>query len=340
MPIVEAKQVSKAFRRSVKGNGLAGSVKHLFKPRYESKLAVDQVSFSIEPGESVGYVGPNGAGKSTTIKLLTGIIVPTSGEVRVEGRIPHRDRIANAQHIGVIFGQRTQLWWDLPVQDSFRLLGDVYRVPREEYKRSLEECVELLDLTPLLPIPTRQLSLGQRVRCDVAATLLHSPSILFLDEPTIGLDVAVKANIRAFIKQIQRDRQVTVLLTSHDLGDISDLCQRLMMIDRGKIVFDGPIDSVLKRFGCERVIHLLLEEAGQDAVRRAQVLLPEIPADAVQQPEPHHLTIHFNPDQLTAGAIAGRLMPALPIQDLKIDEPKIETVIRQLYTGELHFDGQ
>ena len=337
MPIIEAKQLSKSFQRAVKEVGLAGSFKHLFKPHFESKLAVDQASFSIDSGESVAYVGPNGAGKSTTIKMLTGIIVPTSGEVRVEGRIPHLERIANAQHIGVIFGQRTQLWWDLPVQDSFRLLGDVYQVPRAVFKNSLEECTELLDLAPLMRVPARQLSLGQRVRCDVAAALLHSPAILFLDEPTIGLDVAVKARIRAFIKKIQIERQVTVLLTSHDLGDISDLCHRLIMIDQGKIVFDGPIHEVMRRFGYERVVHLLLSVAIQDAVSQAQALLPELPGDAIQQPDPHRLTIHFNADVLTAGTIAGRLMPVLPVQDLQIDEPRIETVIRQLYSGELSF---
>ena len=339
MPIIEARQLSKSFRRPVKASGLAGSLKHLFKPHYELKLAVDRASFSIDNGESVAYVGPNGAGKSTTIKLLTGIIVPTSGEVRVEGRTPHTDRIANAQRIGVIFGQRTQLWWDLPVQDSLRLLGDVYQVPRTDFQRSLEECIELLDLAPLLHVPARQLSLGQRVRCDVAAALLHSPPILFLDEPTIGLDVAVKARIRAFIKKIQSERKVTLLLTSHDLGDISDLCQRLIMIDQGKIVFDGPINDILQRFGCERVVHLLLGVATNDAVSQAQALLPEIPGGAIQQTDPHHLTIHFNADQLTAGAIAGRLLPVLPVHDLQIDEPKIETIIRQLYSGELHFEG-
>jgi ABC-2 type transport system ATP-binding protein len=340
MSLIEARQLTKSFQRPVKGWGLAGSLKHLFSPQYESKLAVDQVSFSIGTGESVAYVGPNGAGKSTTIKLLTGIIVPTAGEVHVDGRIPHRDRIANAQHIGVIFGQRTQLWWDLPVQDSLRLLGDVYQIPRAAFQRSLEECVELLDLSPLLRIPARQLSLGQRVRCDVAAALLHAPPILFLDEPTIGLDVAVKARIRAFIKQIQRERQVTVLLTSHDLGDISDLCRRLIMIDQGKIVFDGPIEDVMQRFGCERVVHLILADAIQNAVGQAQALLPEIPCGAIQQPDPHHLTIHFNAGQLTAGAIASRLLPALPIHDLQIDEPNIETIIRQLYTGELRFEAR
>jgi ABC-2 type transport system ATP-binding protein len=339
MALIEVHNLTKRFRRPVKRPGLMGSVKHLFRPHYEDKVAVNQISFAISSGEAVGYVGPNGAGKSTTIKLLTGIIVPTSGEVRVEGRVPYRERIDNAQRIGVVFGQRTQLWWDLPVQDSFRLLGDVYQVAKGDFQRSLEECIELLDLGPLLPIPARQLSLGQRVRCDLAASLLHSPPLLFLDEPTIGLDVAVKARIRQFIKQIQRERQVTVLLTSHDLGDISDLCQRLIMIDQGRIVFDGPLHGILERFGRERVIHLLLSEAVVNATGLARVALAELPGEAIQQPEPHRLTIHFDATKLTAGAIAGRLFPVLPVHDLQIDEPKIETIIRQLYTGELHFDS-
>ncbi len=340
MPVIAVQQLSKSFQRPLKERGLQGALKHLVRPRFETKLAVDRVDFTVKAGEAVAYVGPNGAGKSTTIKMLTGIIVPTSGEARVLGRIPHRERVANAQEIGVIFGQRTQLWWDLPVQDSLRLLGDVYQVPRTAFQRALEECVALLDLAPLLPIPARQLSLGQRMRCDVAASLLHSPPILFLDEPTIGLDVAVKARIRAFIKQIQRERQVTVLLTSHDLGDIADLCQRLIMIDQGRIVFDGPIQAVMQRFGFERVVHLILKEAVPTALQTAAGLLPELPAAAIQQPEAHRLTVHFDARQLTAGAIAARLMAALPVNDLQIDEPTIESVIRQLYSGELRFDGQ
>jgi ABC-2 type transport system ATP-binding protein len=338
MAQIEVKNLIKQFRRAQKQPGLAGSVRHLFHPNYVTKTAVNGIDFSIQPGEAVGYVGPNGAGKSTTIKMLTGIIVPTSGEVRVNGLVPYRERVNNARRIGVIFGQRTQLWWDLPVLDSFRLLGDMYQIPAADYKSSLEECVELLELEPLLSVPARQLSLGQRVRCDLAASLLHRPPVLFMDEPTIGLDVAVKDRIRRFIKQIQRERNVTILLTSHDLGDISDLCQRLIMIDQGKIVFDGPLTSILERFGTERIIHVVLSENPGDALAKARSILPELPPGAIQQTESHRLDVHFNTAQFTSGAIAGRLLPVLPVQDLAIDEPSIETIIRRLYTGELHIE--
>jgi len=339
LPIIAAHALTKRFQRPLKAPGLAGALRHVVRPHYEEKLALDAIDLTIEPGEMVGYVGPNGAGKSTTIKLLTGILVPSDGEVQIEGHVPHRSRIAVARRIGVVFGQRTQLWWDLPVQESFRLLGDLYQVPASTFARTLAECIELLDLDPLLRTPARQLSLGQRMRCDLAAVLLHAPPILFLDEPTIGLDVAVKARIRAFIKTMVRERGVTILLTSHDLGDIADLCRRLVMIDQGKIVFDGPLDTITTRFGRDRVVELLLSEATPDAAAWAQTALPELPVGAVRQVEPHRLAIAFDAAQITAGAIAGRLFPLLPVADLRIDEPSIETIIGRLYTGALSFEG-
>jgi ABC-2 type transport system ATP-binding protein len=335
LPLIAAQALSKRFARPIKAPGLAGALRHVVQPRYEEKIALGGIDLAIEPGEMVGYVGPNGAGKSTTVKLLTGILVPSAGEARVAGYI---NRIAVARQIGVVFGQRTQLWWDLPVQESFRLLGDLYQVPAAAFARSLSACVELLDLGPLLRIPARQLSLGQRMRCDLAAALLHAPPLLFLDEPTIGLDVAVKARIRTFIKLLQRERGVTVLLTSHDLGDIADLCRRLIMIDKGAIVFDGPLETITARFGRDRVIHLLLSEAAPDAAALAQAALPELPAEAVRQPEPHRLAVAFDAAQITAGAIAGRLFPLLPVADLRIEEPTIETILGRLYTGALSFE--
>jgi ABC-2 type transport system ATP-binding protein len=341
MPLITARALTKRFQRPVKAPGLAGALRHVVRPRYEEKVALDAVDLAVEPGEVVGYVGPNGAGKSTTVKLLTGILVPSGGDVSVDGFVPHRSRIDVARRIGVVFGQRTQLWWDLPVQESFRLLGDLYQVPAATFARTLAECVELLDLGPLLRIPARQLSLGQRMRCDLAASLLHAPPIVFLDEPTIGLDVAVKARIRAFIKTLQRERGVTILLTSHDLGDIADLCRRLIMIDKGRIVFDGPLDTITARFGRDRVVHLLLSEVTPDARDRAHMALPELPAEAVSQPEPHRIAVAFDAAQVTAGAIAGRLFPVLPVADLRIEEPTIETIIGRLYTGALSFaEGQ
>ncbi|MFN8491816.1 MAG: ATP-binding cassette domain-containing protein [Caldilineaceae bacterium] len=337
MPIIEARKLTKRFRIPVKAPGTLGALKHVIRPHYEEKTAVDAIDFAIEAGESVAYVGPNGAGKSTTIKMLTGILHPSGGEVFVRGLIPFQQRIANAQNIGVVFGQRTQLWWDLPVQESFRLLGDIYRVPEKVFTQTFNECSELLDLGPLLRKPARQLSLGQRMRCDLAASLLHAPPILYLDEPTIGLDVAVKERIRQFIKRINRERGVTLLLTSHDLSDIEDMCSRLMMIDQGRIVFDGPVKTIKEIFGRERVIHLILQEATPTALNVAQTALPELAPTNIQQPELHHLIVRFETTHLTAGAIASRLLALLPINDLRIKEPSIESIIRQLYEGTLQF---
>ncbi len=340
MPQIEARALTKRFRLPVKAPGLAGAVKHLLRPRHEERLAVDDIDLSIEMGESVAYVGPNGAGKSTTVKMLTGIIVPSSGEVRVGGLVPHRRRIENARNIGVVFGQRTQLWWDLPVQESLRLLGDIYEVPEDRFGRNLREVTELLELGPLLRTPARQLSLGQRMRCDLAASLLHGPSILYLDEPTIGLDVAVKERIRQFIKRVNAEREITVLLTSHDLADIEGLCSRLVMIDKGRIAFDWPLREIKDRFGRERVIHLILHEAHPGAAAVAADALRDLPGIGIGQPEAHRLSIQFDSAHITAGIIAGRLMGVLPVNDLRLDEPSIERIIRQLYEGELRFAGE
>ncbi|HWV25457.1 MAG TPA: ATP-binding cassette domain-containing protein, partial [Thermomicrobiales bacterium] len=205
-PIIRATNLTKRFRRPVKKPGMAGALRHLVRPEYTDFIAVDDVDLRIMPGESVAYVGPNGAGKSTTVKLLTGILVPTSGQITVCGLTPFENRMENARNIGVVFGQRTQLWWDIPVRESFRLLGDIYEVPADEYKRTFDELIEVLDLGSLLTVPARQLSLGQRMRCDLAASLIHSPPVLYLDEPTIGLDVAVKARFREFIRFMHRQR--------------------------------------------------------------------------------------------------------------------------------------
>lgn len=340
MPIITAQQLTKEFRLARKAPGTVGALKHLFRPRYEQRMAVAGIDLAIEAGESVGYVGANGAGKSTTIKLLTGILHPTAGTVRVNGLDPFRQRTTNARNIGVVFGQRTQLWWDLPVQDSLRLLGDIYRVPTATFRRTWSECIELLDLQPLLNKPARQLSLGQRMRCDLAAALLHAPPILFLDEPTIGLDVAVKARIRHFIKRINQEQGVTVLLTSHDLDDIENLCTHLVMIDQGQIVFDGPLQQIKERFGGARLLHLFLAETSPDALNTAQSGLPELPSANIQQPAPQQLTVRFEATGLSAGAIASRLLTLLPIHDLRVEEPSVESIVRQLYEGRLSWAGR
>ena len=336
-PQIEVENLTKVFRIPAKAPGLAGAATHLFRPRYNYRIAVDSICLSIDEGESVAYVGPNGAGKSTTVKMLTGILVPTRGKVSVRGLVPHQKRAENAKHIGVVFGQRTQLWWDLPIQESLRLLGDIYEVPADRYERNLKDFLEVLEIGPLLSTPARQLSLGQRMRCDLAASLLHSPSILYLDEPTIGLDVAVKDHIRRFIRRRNRENGVTVLLTSHDLGDIEDLCDRMIMIDKGKILFDGPLSAIRGRFGGARVAHFVLSEDSPRFLEEVRQALPEIPAASVVSPQPYALSVQFEARQLAAGTIVSRLINLLPVADLRLEEPSIESIIRKLYAGELRF---
>ena len=245
---IEVKELTKQFVNFKRREGVSGAFLDLFQRDYTKMLAVDHISFDIRPGELVGYIGANGAGKSTTIKMLTGILVPTSGEVKVSGLVPYNNNLHKKQ-IGVVFGQRTQLWWDIAVIEAFHLLQKIYEVPQDEYKQRLDEFTELLELEELLHKPVRKLSLGQRMRCDLAASLLHNPPVVFLDEPTIGLDVSVKARIRQFIKDINRKHQTTVILTTHDLVDIEEVCNRLIIIDQGKILYDGQLDSLKERFG-------------------------------------------------------------------------------------------
>nr|WP_296064229.1 ATP-binding cassette domain-containing protein [uncultured Actinoplanes sp.] len=234
MPIIEARALTKVFRLPDKGSGLGGAVKHLFTRRYTDKTAVDHVDLAIGAGEAVAYVGPNGAGKSTTVKLLSGILVPTSGDVRIDGLHPQRDRMAVARRIGVLFGQRTQLWWDLPVRESLAVLRDMYDVDHATYRKRLARFDEVLELGEILPLIGRKLSLGQRMRADLAAALVHGPQVVYLDEPTIGLDIAVKDRVREFFRGL-RDEGTTVMLTSHDLADIEGFCRRLVIIDEGRI---------------------------------------------------------------------------------------------------------
>jgi ABC-2 type transport system ATP-binding protein len=338
-PIIRAHGLTKRFRRAVKGNGLKGALAHLVRPEYTDITAVDGVSLEIMPGESVAYVGPNGAGKSTTVKLLTGILVPTAGEITVCGLTPFDHRIQNARNIGVVFGQRTQLWWDIPVQESFRLLGDIYEIPDETFRTTFGELVDVLDLDPLLSVPARQLSLGQRMRCDLAASLIHVPPVLYLDEPTIGLDVAVKARFREFIRYMHHARGLTVMLTSHDLGDIEELCDRMIMIDKGKIVYDGALGEVTSRFGWERQLHLTLSEPLEDAVDQATTALNGRDGIHPTQPDPSRLLIAFDSRTATSGELIRDLATALPVADIRIEEPSAESIIRQLYEGSLNFEG-
>ncbi len=248
MESIIVENLHKKYKISERQEGFLGMIKYLFQPKYYEKEAVKEVSFTIKQGECVAFLGANGAGKSTTIKMLTGIMKPTQGKISVLGNDPYKERIENAKNIGVVFGQKTQLWWDIPVKDSFELLRDIYEIPREVYDENLENFKGILNLEEFMNQPARKLSLGQRVRADIVASLLHNPPILFLDEPTIGLDVAVKQKVYQFLKYINREKKTTILLTSHDLNDMEWLCQRLIILEKGQILFDDAIERIYENF--------------------------------------------------------------------------------------------
>ncbi|CAB4703332.1 MAG: ATP-binding cassette domain-containing protein [Actinobacteria bacterium] len=291
--------------------------------RRDDVVAVHDVSFDIEPGEMVGYIGPNGAGKSTTIKMLTGILVPTSGHLRVAGVDPSKRRTALASRIGVVFGQRTTLWWDLPLRDSFELLQKIYRIPPARYRQNLDRFLELLDLGDLLDTPVRQLSLGQRMRGDITAALLHDPEILYLDEPTIGLDVVSKGRLREFLRALNAERATTLLLTTHDLQDIEALCDRVMVIDHGSLVFDGALTQLQARGGSSRTLVVDLVD------ERPAIEVPGAVTVRVDGPR-QWLTF---PADASAAPIVSAVAAGYDVADLSIQEPDIEDVIRELYAG-------
>lgn len=302
---------------------MLGAITSLVARDYHQVHAVREVSFRIEQGEMVGCVGPNGAGKSTTIKMLTGILVPSGGKVEVLGMEPHRRRKQVAQHIGVVFGQRTQLWWDLPLVDSLELLRYVYRVPADRYARNLRRLRELLELDPFLRTPVRQLSLGQRMRGDFAAALLHDPQILYLDEPTIGLDVVAKHRIRDFLRTVNREEGATILLTTHDMADVEQLCSRLLIIDHGTLLYDGSLEGIRSRLGTERtlVVDLADDVSGPVDVPSAR----EIRADGPRR------WLQFNRSSTTAAELIAAVAARYPLHDLTIEEPEIETIVRRIY---------
>jgi viologen exporter family transport system ATP-binding protein len=290
-----------------------------FRRRRRTVEAVDGISFRVDRGELLGYLGPNGAGKSTTVKMLIGILVPTSGHVRVAGLEPSRQRIELARRIGAMFGQRIQLWWDLPLADSFELLRHIYRIPADRYRQSLGRFREILDLDPFLQTPVRQLSLGQRIRGELTAAMLHEPELLFLDEPTIGLDVVAKQRVREFLHEINTQRGVTVLLTTHDLGDIERLCDRLLVIDHGSLIWDGGMTELKARYGGERTLIVDLEEP---------VAPLELAGARVERVDGPRQWLRFRG---SAADLTARVAAAAPLVDLQVKEPDIEEIVRRIY---------
>ena len=287
--------------------------------------AVDGIGFTIERGTLVGYLGPNGAGKSTTVKMLTGILVPSRGHIRVAGLDPSRQRVELARRIGVVFGQRSQLWWDLPLRDSFDLLRHIYRVPAERHRQNLERFTEVLALAPFLDTPVRQLSLGQRMRGELTAALLHDPEIVFLDEPTIGLDVVAKAAVREFLSDVNRERGVTVLLTTHDLADIERLCSRLLIIDHGHLIWDGGIDELKRAYGQERTLVVDLEEPAPSL---------EVVGARVVRSEGPRQWLAFRRDEANAAELIAEVAARYRIVDVAIEETEIEEIVRRIYAAD------
>jgi ABC-2 type transport system ATP-binding protein len=323
MPILSVQSLSKSFSIPKLQQGTLRRLAALITRPTETRIALDNVSFEIGEGELVGYIGPNGAGKSTTVKILSGILLPGKGEVKVFGKTPWKHRIETVRQIGVVFGQRTQLWWDLHVIESFELLKAIYNLSQDVYKKTLTTLIDILDLKNLLHVPVRLLSLGQRMRCDLAASLLHSPKILFLDEPTIGLDAVSKLAIRDFIRFLNQEQKVTVLLTTHDMDDIEALCRRVIVLNEGTIFFDGPLESLRKKISPERRLVIDLKEE--------RIFINESYVKCIRQ-EGHRVWLNFNPDLISAQEVIARITSKYSLSDLFVENPPIEETIAKLYS--------
>ena len=330
MSFIEVHNLRKEFRIFKHREGVSGAFKDLFHREYQNLAAVDGITFSVEKGEFIGYIGPNGAGKSTTIKMMTGILMPTSGEIISNGFRPYEDRTRYTKSIGVVFGQRTQLWWDIAVVESFKLLRRIYDVPEADYRKRLAFFGELLGLNEFLHSPVRKLSLGQRMRCEMAAALLHNPSIVFLDEPTIGLDLVAKDRIRTFLKDINRELSTTILLTTHDLSDIEELCRRVVIIDRGRLLYDGSLDGLRQRLGRYNLINIHLDD------RKHRLKLDQVlgGGNGIHWEQADELTyrIRFDREQVSSAEIIRKIVNEVPIHDIYIEAEPIEDIIKTIYS--------
>ena len=331
--MIEVQNLKKEFTMNKKYPGFKGAIKSFFSREYITKTAVDDISFTINDGEIVGYIGANGAGKSTTIKMMTGILTPTSGEVLVNGKVPYEDRQENAKDIGVVFGQKTQLWWDLPLSETFSLLKDIYEVDEKDFSERMKFLNEVLELEPFMLSPVRTLSLGQRMRADLAAAFLHNPKVIYLDEPTIGLDVVVKENVRKAIKKINQDFGTTIILTTHDLNDIEELCSRIIIIDSGKLIYDGGLKEIKEQYGYITNIEVQMkQEINLDEVEFIKELDREnIKINAKEK----KLMITFNKNNVSTTDIIGRLMAKFDVVDFSVNETSVEEIVKKIYRNEV-----
>ncbi len=326
MSFIEVNNVSKRFRINKRASGIPGMLANLFVPKYEYRQAVKDISFSIEEGEMVGFIGPNGAGKSTTIKMLSGILCPDSGEIKVDGYTPYKDRKKYVGNIGVVFGQKSQLQWDLPVMDSFELLKAIYRIPEETYQANLNRFTKMLQMESFLQQPVRQLSLGQRMRADIVAALLHSPKIVFFDEPTIGVDVVGKETIRQFIRELNEKDNITMIFTTHDMQDIEKVCDRLIIIDKGSKVYDGELTGIREKFGTTRQLDVeFMQEYDIEPMEHVEI----VNLDARKK------RFVFENRDVKIDELMNQLLTKYSVRDINIAEPEIESLIRKIYNGEV-----
>jgi len=331
--IIEIKNVSKEFKVLNRREGLKGSILDLFSGDYKIVKAVDDVSMTVEQGEIIGYLGPNGAGKSTTIKMMTGVLQPTSGQILVNGRVPYTERVQNCQDIGVVFGQRSQLWWALPLIESFKILKDIYRVSDEDYKNMLDFYASQVDLEPILHKPVRQMSLGQRTLSDILAAFLHNPKVVFLDEPTIGLDVSMKSHIRELIQALNREKNTTVILTTHDMGDVDALCKRIVIIDHGKMLYDNDIDHLRGYFGAYRTLKI---RPRGNAESQADAIRQELSDYGVSVScDEGWISILVNEEKIKILDVLSKIQQNHSVKDMQLEEISTEEVIKKIYEGEV-----
>lgn len=326
-PIITIQNVTKEFKVLNRREGLKGSLKDLFSRDYKIVRAVDNISMNIEQGEIVGYLGPNGAGKSTTIKMMTGVLEPTSGEILVGGNVPYKNRTKNAQEIGVVFGQRSQLWWALPLIESFKLLKDIYQIADRDYENMLEMYRSLADIEPLLHKPVRQMSLGQRTLSDILAAFLHNPKIVFLDEPTIGLDVSMKSKIRELIHALNKEKNTTVILTTHDMGDVDALCRRIVIIDKGKMLYDNDIEHLKGFFGSYRTLKIRVDGILSERAEEVKEQIPDFSVSADEE----WISVLVDEERATVMEVLNQLRSSFDIRDMQLEEISTEDVIKKIY---------
>ena len=330
--MIKVENLSKEFKISKKYPGFKGALRSFFSTEYTIKKAVDDISFEINDGEIVGYIGANGAGKSTTIKMMTGILTPSSGRIIVDGVVPYENREKNAKNIGVVFGQKTQLWWDLPVSETFPLLKDIYGVSDEDYEERMNYFKEILGLDEFFLSPVRTLSLGQRMRADLAAALIHNPKIIYLDEPTIGLDVVVKESVRKAIKNINEKYGTTIILTTHDLNDIEELCNRIITIDKGKKIYDGELEGVKEQFGYLTTIEIQLKDKSNiEKINFARFKDDDFKLNMKES----KVSITFNKNNISSADIIGEVMKKSKVIDFNIKETSIEDIVKKMYKNEV-----